>query len=271
MKQIFLLCCWLCLQATVKTDDFDPSKFDYCSMNCGKNTHTACKCDKLEGERTEIFDNIATFRKTIVEEHNRLRNSLAGGGEKSKGFPTAANMKVLNYDLELEYIAICLGKVFYKGHDPCRHKHDSKFSGQNLFGVSKKNDTPELHRLAVRNWYNEINYVVNPAALVSKFGLSGHSKDNKAIGHFTQVIWASITHVGCARVWIPDNPLKAYQFAIICNYGGGNGGNMAGTTVYRIGKPCSHCPDGGTCNDQYKNLCGKSEPIPEREPYSSGV
>ncbi|RZC41214.1 CAP domain containing protein [Asbolus verrucosus] len=208
------------------------------------------------------------FRKTMLDMHNEHRDRLASGAEEKKGFPSAANMRVLNYDLELEYIAYCYSKVAWKGHDVCRFTHLEEYTGQNVYGNSRRNDTVPLYKRSVEAWYSEIDEVKDSMGLINNFDLRSHQKATIPVGHFTQVIWSRTTHVGCTRVWIPENPFqKAYHLMIICNYGGGDGGNVRTTKIYDIGEPCSNCPSDTTCNDKYKNLCGKLEPIPEREPF----
>ncbi|RZB40857.1 venom allergen 5-like [Asbolus verrucosus] len=269
MKQTLLLCCWFGLQTTVKSHEIDPTQFDYCSLYCKVGTHTACPCKELGEGRTEIFDNIAAFRRTVVEEHNRLRNKIAGGGERVRGFPFAADMMTINYDLELEYIAICHGKEFFGFHDECRRPHNSNDSGQNLFGVSDKNDTPAFYKMAIGVWYDEIEFVADPENLVESYHPKKHSKEGKTIEHFTQLVWSTTTRIGCTRLWFPNNPKNAtFRFSIICNYAGGEGANMISRPVYLSGESCSRCPPGATCNDRYMNLCGEIEPIPTDEPFN---
>ncbi|RZB40856.1 venom allergen 5-like [Asbolus verrucosus] len=277
MKILLLnFCFWL--QALSTVADFDPTKFDYCSTPCTHYNgrvyeHTACQCRRIEGTRTLIFDDIVEFRTTMVELHNTLRNRVASGGEIENGFPNAANMRVINYDLELEYIANCRAKEFYEGHDQCLKKHDSIHSGQNVAGSTAKRQDVEFYMERVNSWYGEIENVLNPARLIDSFGSEGHVKPNRAIGHFTQIIWAETTRIGCARVWIPDNPVEyRYASVLICNYAGddGFGGNVLGRSVYKVGTPASQCPSGTTPSDKYTSLCGEVEPIPEREPYNKG-
>merc|ERR1712135_128354 len=54
------------------------------------------------------------------------------------------------------------------------------------------------------------------------------------IGHYTQVVWAETTDVGCGYIASSKGSYMA------CNYG--PGGNVAGKRVYETGKPGSKCP-----------------------------
>lgn len=73
----------------------------------------------------------------------------------------------------------------------------------------------------------------------------------KVTGHFTQLVWAETSLVGCGRT---KSDKEVY---IICNYG--EGGNVAGSPVYKFGTACSECENGVDCNKDYPGLCGPAE------------
>jgi hypothetical protein len=113
---------------------YDFTKFDYCNLKapkCKGEKHSACDC-KMRGQRTEVLDNLMQFRQEVLDKHNKLRNLFASGKETHKYMfgRTASNMMVLNYDLELEYIARCYGGYFVKAHDNCRVTHEKTSVGQ---------------------------------------------------------------------------------------------------------------------------------------------
>jgi hypothetical protein len=85
---------------------------------------------------------------------------------------------------------------------------------------------------------------------------------NAHIEDFTQMVWWSHTHVGCARVYNPDAILKHDTYVLICNYGGSREANVVGEPVYKKGEPCTECPNNGKCNQSYLKLCGVLEPVP---------
>jgi hypothetical protein len=130
-------------------EKFDFTKFDYCSIKCGEDKHSACDC-KMRGPRTYLSDDLVQFRQDILDKHNELRNMLASGQEPKMGGKTASNMMVLNYDLELEYIAQCYGGYFVKSHDNCRLAHDKTKVGQNLAGRSSI--VPNYHMNSMERW-----------------------------------------------------------------------------------------------------------------------
>jgi len=67
-------------------------------------------------------------------------------------------------------------------------------------------------------------------------------------GHYTQVVWAETSAVGCANVYYQDGTW--YKNLVMCNYA--VGGNMQGGRMYIQGTACSSCPTGTACSD---SLC----------------
>ena len=45
----------------------------------------------------------------------------------------------------------------------------------------------------------------------------------------------------------------------VCNYG--EGGNVISRPVYRVGRPCSQCPDSTSCSYKYPGLCSRSSHV----------
>jgi hypothetical protein len=64
-------------------EKFDSTKFDYCSIKCGEDKHSACDC-KMRGPRTYLSDDLVQFRQDIFDKHNELRNKFASGEEPRK-------------------------------------------------------------------------------------------------------------------------------------------------------------------------------------------
>ncbi|CAG7836512.1 unnamed protein product, partial [Allacma fusca] len=73
----------------------------------------------------------------------------------------------------------------------------------------------------------------------------------KALGHFTQIAWADTYKIGCGYAFYNEG--KWYRKLYICNYG--PAGNIITTPMYQRGAPCSACPEGTYCSNQYPGLC----------------
>nr|XP_023011527.1 venom allergen 5-like [Leptinotarsa decemlineata] len=213
--------------------------------SCGKYTNIVCErkesCSGASG--CTIMPLNEEFRRWYVEEHNRLRNEVATGKETRGGNAAAADMMTLSFDLELEYTAQCNVNLCTFKHDKCRRPKKFESAGQNLYtSTGKPLDTKDNVVNAIKNWYEEVQYTTEAA-------LTSYSSSTKTIGHYTQLVWAKSTHVGCARA------KKGNNYYLACNYG--IAGNLIGSPVYTKGTACSKCPSGTACNTHYKGLCGK--------------
>ena len=126
---------------------FDPSTFNYCDFKCNETVeHTACKCE-VEPPLELLVKRIASFRRKILDIHNEARNTVASGMAQHKNtfVPEASNMRVMNYDLELEYIAKCYAGKFTGTKDSCRKTHNNLkegLVGQLLGGITFRSDDP---------------------------------------------------------------------------------------------------------------------------------
>ncbi|XP_018322782.1 venom allergen 3-like [Agrilus planipennis] len=221
---------------------------NYCSYNlkfCNdKSIHTACKYRPCEpgpacGELYQPQPMDKLMRAFVLDLHNRIRSSLALGEDK-RIIGTIANMNILTYDFELEYIAECwVNRCFenhLKPHDECRKTYlFPSNTGQNLCHLIQ----PKFSDGYMRN--GEIERCID---------FTFFSGD-RTIGHFTQLVWADAIHVGCARVKYGSGSFA--QFLFCCNYG--PMGNIVGKSVYKIGKPCSKCKRRNRCDDKYEGLC----------------
>ncbi|XP_057661990.1 uncharacterized protein LOC130897249 [Diorhabda carinulata] len=180
------------------------------------------------------------FSKFILHEHNRLRQKVASGQETRGYTGVASNMHVLSYDEKLEYSAKCnVNRCKYE-HDSCHGTMKFPTAGQNLyFSATSEDDLKN----AVNVWFNEIDKITSN--VIDKF-----PKGHKDISEFAQIIWATTTHIGCARA----KSTTEEKYYLVCNYG--PAGNRAGHSVYSRGSPCSKCGLFTKCNKLYPALCG---------------
>ena len=59
----------------------------------------------------------------------------------------------------------------------------------------------------------------------------------------------------CHEVTMMSRCVRYY----VCNYG--EGGNVISRPVYRVGRPCSQCPDATSCSYKYPGLCSRSSHV----------
>uniref|UniRef100_A0A1I8GPZ2 SCP domain-containing protein n=1 Tax=Macrostomum lignano TaxID=282301 RepID=A0A1I8GPZ2_9PLAT len=141
-------------------------------------------------------------KMAFLKEHNRLRAQTAKG--HTRGQPSASNMAELVWDDRLMRSANRWVRKCRVGHDRARDRRLPGFSwvGQNWAG--------------------------------------GHSRDftrkscSKVCGHYTQVVWAKTTRVGCGVA-----RCGRYPYHVVCNYA--TGGNFNNEFPYARGRPASRC------------------------------
>jgi len=181
-------------------------------------------------------------KTAILDKHNELRSKVALGNEA--GQPAAANMMKLVWDDELELIAQRLADQCVFKHDAERGLLDGTSVGQNLYSSwNSVQDTEEVLQGkadgSVLAWYNEVtNPGFNPDH-INPFNFTSGT------GHYTQVVWAETTRVGCGSVHYKDG--SWYKSLIVCNYA--KSGNWRDGVMYIEGPACTQCPTGASCAD----------------------
>lgn len=91
------------------------------------------------------------------------------------------------------------------------------------------------------------------------------TKQRKIFGHYTQMVWANTEYVGCGSVSFMENttihsnvPSPYLIHRLVCNYG--PAGNLYGTSVYKIGTPCSMC-SAKNCDKKFNALCKGTQTV----------
>lgn len=175
----------------------------------------------------------------ILEEHNKLRQSVAQG--LIPGQPGAENMLEMQWDDELASKA-------QEWADQCIFKHDPKKKlgrftmGQNLAliwsSASLDDDRDSDFPGRIRKWFDE----VKKYSFGAKFSL--------ATGHYMQLIWADSFLVGCGYSYHYSG--NKYNKLYVCNYG--PAGNVQGHLPYVTGHPS--CEQHGLQKSHtYPGLC----------------
>lgn len=217
----------------------------YCSI-CKDQSHTLCKfegrnatCDFYDGEPLTNKD-----KKDIVKIHNDMRREVARGDQKNGKpgpQPDAADMKELKWDDEIAKMAqMWVNQCRNLEHDSSCRKVQRFKVGQNLYIMTSPDKVKKVDlKTAIQSWYNEVNdFNKND---VNSF--KSTSKSQPIIGHYTQLVWANSTVVGCGVSYYMAG--EDYKILFGCNYGAA--GNMVGTPIYKTGDACSKCP--GDCKD----------------------
>nr|ABR27897.1 antigen-5-like protein precursor [Triatoma infestans] len=195
-------------------------------------------------------------KQKLLDFHNKFRELTAAGeapapkGEdgRERRQPPAANMLELTWHKKAE-------KQAYKWARTCEWKHNNATDkagnsmGQNLGRKmsTEKTDVDDTFDKwsydLVRGWFDE--------AKLYKYG-SGFSMST---GHYTQVVWANTSQVGCGYSYymqIDEYNQKWYTGYLVCNYS--PAGNFNNREPYEISK--EKCTDPKLeSSKNYKHLC----------------
>ncbi|KHJ80357.1 SCP-like protein [Oesophagostomum dentatum] len=179
-------------------------------------------------------------RQAFLDEHNRLRSSLARGLEDDPLIgkaPKASRMLKMIYDCDVEASAI-------KHAQKCIFEHSDSSDryglGENLFMTTARNyDKTKAGVQASQSWWSELK----------KYGVGEENKltmdlFNRGVGHYTQMAWEESYKLGCAVMHCSDMTL------VVCQYG--PAGNMLNQQIYTKGEPCADCTT--TCSKD-EGLC----------------
>ncbi|XP_072419644.1 peptidase inhibitor 16-like [Chiloscyllium punctatum] len=176
-------------------------------------------------------------KEVLLEAHNRFRSEV----------PDASNMLKMNWDKDLEEIAIEYAQKCIWGHNKERGR-----TGENLYAVTGLLNIKE----AVKKWYFEVkDYTYETMECTP----------NKLCGHYTQLVWADSDKVGCSSHMCEEvQGLNHKNLSLlVCNYL--PPGNVIGEKPYKKGIPCSECPDGTKCTDMLCTSILEPEPEPVTE------
>ncbi|KAG5343680.1 VA3 protein, partial [Acromyrmex charruanus] len=209
---------------TIATDDYCDVKT--CKI---KGPHTMCTYTSSEPSATceQVYKVGVTDEdiNTILAVHNELRQKVASGKE-NKGNPgpqpKAVNMVNLSWNKELANIAQRWANQCNYNHDACRDI-DKYQVGQNIAQSYSSGENDFTMRSFIEMWYNEVekfdaNRVNQPFEMQME------------TGHYTQIVWAETTDVGCGFITYKNNQWNTSY--IVCNYS--PAGNMRNGRIYEI-------------------------------------
>ncbi|XP_062971719.1 GLIPR1-like protein 1 [Cynocephalus volans] len=179
------------------------------------------------------------FIDQCVKAHNKWRGKVN---------PPAADMKYMSWDEGLAKMAKAWANKCKFQHNSCLDQPYEcyaafEYVGENIWLGGIRIFTPNT---AVTAWYNETEFYDFDTLSCSRI-----------CGHYTQVVWANSSKVGCA-VTICPNLGKASTVIFVCNYG--PAGNFANMHPYTRGTSCSLCSAKEKC---VQKLCKYPVPVPK--------
>ncbi|KAL1502639.1 hypothetical protein ABEB36_007753 [Hypothenemus hampei] len=220
---------------------------DWCEYPCGSKENIGCS---MEG-RCVLANAPCEFtsidQNKLLETHNKLREKFASGKEQQTNGLQVANMMEVKWDDDLAFLCSCnLKKCGKMKHDSCRAT-PNYMAGQNLAFEGGTEGCPSRMEIFVQRWYDEIKKIDGN----SMKEMGKRYKFNSDTGHFTAVVWAKTSHIGCAMT---SKPAKAkLECLMCCNYG--PAGNVIDRRMFIEGSPASACPPNTTQSSKYPSLC----------------
>ncbi|XP_058465386.1 antigen 5 like allergen Cul n 1-like [Malaya genurostris] len=227
--------------------------FNYCQAGlCTSGTrHVACNGHRFGSNCTRpmLIKMSPKYVNLILNYHNAKRNHLACGSMRRYG--SASSMQKLHWNDELALLAEYNAKSCDFAHDECHNTIKYRYTGQSIgmkwfHGLNYT--TTRVVRDILRNWYLE--HKLAKQRDLDRFMFGPHAFE---IGHFTQMVHADTTELGCALVRFLKRTknISFVHFYLVCNY---SEGNLVDRPVYRQGKRCSRCKHGCT-GAKFRCLC----------------
>ncbi|XP_045459036.1 cysteine-rich venom protein latisemin-like [Melitaea cinxia] len=178
----------------------------------------------------------SVVRRKIVLYHNFFRTKVR---------PTASNMLLMSWHpLAAEQAQQYAEKCIFLKHNDARENTVPHLGscGQNLFVSSQK--TPWF--FAIKSWFLEYkNFTYGSPVL-----------NLKAVGHYTQMVWATSHKLGCGVARCSGGPWGQF-YNYVCHYCPGGNYDTITHYPYKAGPPCDDCP--GQCISD--TLCTNSCPV----------
>jgi len=191
-------------------------------------------------------------RSEFVRAHNYYRQLIASGNQS--GFPAASNMNQVSWDKEVETLAQNWASTNPNGHNPTRKlpTRPTAYVGENIYWSWRSQSTPITPgtanvTAAVVSWFDEFKYWSGDV------GSFKNPTSGQVVGHFTQLIWADTSSIGCgiSDCVTKSGSMYSQKVAIVCDYY--TGGNILSQPIYKKGTKCSACAKG--CSKVFPALC----------------
>lgn len=176
----------------------------------------------------------SVVRRKIVLYHNFFRTKVR---------PTASNMLLMSWhplaaQQAQRYADKC---IFLTHNNPSENTVPYLGScGQNLFASSLK--TPWF--FAIKSWFLEYK----------NFTYGAPVRNLKAVGHYTQMVWATSHKVGCGVARCAGGPWGQF-YNYVCHYCPTGNYETIIQFPYKVGPQCGDCPDSCISDSLCTNTC----------------
>lgn len=201
--------------------------------------HVMCKQNDGDCQLTATgLDN--SEKDAIVALHNQFRSQIAIGN--TSGLPTASNMLEMEWDEDLARVAQAHANLCspQPGCSACIRIEKFPFVGRTGCVVRTNSEDNNRH------WEGCIRDMYEEARILSPASPNSPVRTTRGAESLAQLAWAKTWRVGCGFSMYPSQRTGSrFEKRFTCAYG--PGGNMRGQDVYKVGQPCSDCPEGTCC------------------------
>nr|XP_016930166.1 antigen 5 like allergen Cul n 1-like isoform X1 [Drosophila suzukii] len=244
--------------------------YNYCNnrthlCELAKWKHFMCRLEDFHAfgntKYHAIVPDTAIVRRETLGVINTFRNTFASGDlttNENKTFSSAKRMRRLNWDSELAYMARTHASTVSFKHSECRSTQRFPFVGEVLAILPPQKSKPtiidELNKL-LTPMFDEYKVVEDPDGLLHAYD---PIRDFPA-SHFTLFVSDRVSRVGCG-ITVGSNcnigHTVGFCHFLTCHF---DFNNLAGSYVYKAGKPASGCGDWNTVGSvKYSHLCANT-------------
>lgn len=286
MKLLFVLSFWI-----LSISCYEPlSKEIFCkNIDCSQNNHIFCngvipKTSNFIGTSPTKINLTMEQKQLILDTHNELRNIIATGKPQlvniaGELFPKASNMHKLIWSDELEWQADLNAATCSANHD-CPSTENYMSASQNLGYRSNSKPINETQYIkdTILNWFYE--FIYTPLEAIDSYSsktvkntdkfteieaervknLTGSSFFFNLNSHFTTVVKAKTSKIGCSFYSCGQVRDLPYSWYFVCNY---EFMNMFGEATYKYNVPencarskkyCGLCLEGTSSEENEEEL-----------------
>lgn len=181
-----------------------------------------------------------TDKDAILHLHNHFRSQVAIGN--TSGLPPASDMLEMEWDEELARVAQAHANLCSPQPSCPSCIRIEKFPFVGRTGCVIRSNSEDN----TRDWEGCIRDMHGEASRIPSASSNSPLKTTRGAESFSQLAWAKTWRVGCGYAMYPSQRQGSrFEKRFTCAYG--PGGNMRGEDVYKVGQPCSDCPEGTCC------------------------